>query len=89
LDLKIVGDPESQVAEDEEGEDLPARLLVLVLLVNLLLLQVGDEEQLQVNLDQSINYNKDIRVQSHTWWAGMSTTIVISQSLLKIQVLNL
>ena len=58
--LKIIGDPEAQVAEDEEGDNLSARLLVVVLLVNLLLLQVGDEEQLEVHLaiSQLTKYTK-------------------------------
>ena len=60
LYLKIIGDPEAQVAEDEEGDNLSARLLVVVLLVNLLLLQVGDEEQLEVHLaiSQLTKYTK-------------------------------
>ena len=61
LYLKIIGDPEAQVAEDEEGDNLSARLLVVVLLVNLLLLQVGDEEQLEVHLaiNQLNKYTKN------------------------------
>jgi hypothetical protein len=52
LNLKVVGDPEPEVAEDEEGDDLPARLLPSpAFLVDLLLLQVRDEEKLEVHLN--------------------------------------
>ncbi len=52
LNLEVVGDPEPEVAEDEEGDNLPARLLPPpALLINLLLLQVRDEEKLEVHLN--------------------------------------
>jgi hypothetical protein len=52
LNLEVVGDPESEVAEDEEGDDLSARLLPPpALLIDLLLLQVRDEEKLEVHLN--------------------------------------
>ncbi len=52
LNLEVVCDPEPEVAEDEEGDDLPARLLPPpALLLDLLLLQVRDEEKLEVHLN--------------------------------------
>ena len=69
--LKVVGDPKSQVAQDQEGHHLKVEVVIqlsswflalllpqylsswfclLVRIINTFVLQVGNEEQLQVDL---------------------------------------